>query len=82
MNEQKLFYCYSNRLHNWLRALGFKYISIGVNKNTNKNYWTYEKSNKLDTAIDLYNQIKHVFETDMPNDYLRSFTVSIKANRM
>lgn len=55
----ELFYCYSNRLHYWLKSLKFKYLSVGVNKNTNKNYWTYAKSEKLDSAISLYNSVKH-----------------------
>lgn len=56
-----LFYCYSNRLHYWLRSLRFRYVSVGVNKNTNKNYWTYEKSAELDEAIALYNSVKHKY---------------------
>lgn len=56
-----LFYCYSNRLHYWLRALKFNYVYAGVNFNTNKNYWTYEKSETLDEAINLYNSVKHRF---------------------
>ena len=75
---ENIFYCYSNRLHNWLRSLGFKYISVGINKNTNKSYWTYEKSNKLDTAIDLYNQLKHAFEMDVPHEYLKKLNISLK----
>lgn len=58
---ENLFFCYSNRLHYWLRALRFKYVSVGINKNTNKNYWTYEKSENLDAAIALYNKYKHQF---------------------
>ena len=60
MNDD-LFYCYSNRLHGWLKALHFSYIEEGVNENTNKNYWTYVKSPKLDSAILLYNSLKYAF---------------------
>lgn len=56
-----IFYCYSNRLHSWLKALRFRYEDVGINWRTNKNYWTYEKSNKLDSAINLYNKYKHFF---------------------
>lgn len=59
--ENNIFYCYSNRLHYWLRSLRFPYLSVGINKNTNKNYWTYEKSEKLDDAIRLYNSVKHKY---------------------
>lgn len=56
-----MFYCYSNRLHLWLGALRFRYVDVGVNANTNKNYWVYEKSDELDQAILLYNSYKHKF---------------------
>lgn len=56
------FYCYSNRLKNFLTALRFEYMSVGTNKNTNKDYWVYQKSGELDEAIAIYNSIKHKFE--------------------
>lgn len=59
--ERDIFYCYSDKLHHFLASVGFRYISIGVNKNTNKQYWCYKKSQKLDGAIELYNFVKHVF---------------------
>ena len=59
--ENKYFYCYSDRLHFFLRSLKFRYVSIGTNENTNKKYWTYEKSEMLDSAVELYNTIKHKF---------------------
>lgn len=61
MNENNHFYCYSNRLSCFLISLKFRYISTGINKNTNKKYWVYEKSEKLDDAITLYNSVKHKY---------------------
>ena len=60
-NANDLFYCYSDRLHAWLSQLKFRYVATGVNRKTNKNYWTYEKSQCLDEAILLYNRHKHDF---------------------
>lgn len=57
--ESKVFYCYSNRLQHFLAALKFRYESIGVNNNTQKKYWVYDKSDDLDSAIELYNSIKY-----------------------
>lgn len=45
----------------FLMALKFRYISTSVNKNTNKKYWVYEKSADLDSAIELYNSVKHKY---------------------
>lgn len=59
--ENAIFYCYSDRLHYFLMSLKFKYLSVGVNKNTNKKYWVFEKSEMLDNAILLYNSVKHKY---------------------
>ena len=55
------FYCYSKRMYHFLSFLGFRYSSIGVNKTTNQRYWVYEKSQKLDYAIETYNSLKYQF---------------------
>ena len=59
--ENNIFYCYSDRLYHFLSALGFRYESVGVNNNTNKKYRVYNKSEQLDSAIELYNSIKHKY---------------------
>lgn len=61
MGENINFYCYSNRLSYFLMSLKFRYVSVGINKNTNKKYWVFEKSEKLDDAISLYNSVKHKY---------------------
>ena len=61
MGENINFYCYSNRLSYFLMSLKFRYVSVGINKNTNKEYWVFEKSEKLDDAISLYNSVKHKY---------------------
>lgn len=59
--ENNIFYCYSNNLHNFLKSMRFNYISSDINRNTNKRYWTYRKSDNLDKAIELYNSVKFNF---------------------
>lgn len=59
--ENNIFYCYSVRLQNFLASMKFQYVSISINHNTNKKYWTYIKSEKLDSAIQMYNSIKHSY---------------------
>lgn len=59
--DNKYFYCYSDRMNFFLRALKFRYVSSGINSNTNKRYWMYEKCENLDSAIELYNSVKHKF---------------------
>lgn len=60
-NVSCLFYCYSNRLNYFLLGLKFTFVSTDINKNTNKRFWTYNKSEKLDDAISLYNSVKHKY---------------------
>lgn len=54
------FYCYSSRMAYFIRAFDIKYIDIGINKNSNTKYYIFNKSEKLDKVIDLYNKVKHL----------------------
>lgn len=59
--DKNSFYCYSNRLKAFLISMKFRYVSHGINSNTNKEYWTFDKSENLDSAIEMYNTIKYKF---------------------
>ena len=54
------FYCYSSRMAHFIRAFDIKYLDIGVNKNSNTKYYIFDKSEKLDKVIELYNKVKHL----------------------
>ena len=43
----------------FLRSMKFSYYTTGVNSNTDVKYWTFEKSARLDNALELWSQIKH-----------------------
>lgn len=62
MDKQEIYYCYSNKLHHFLLALGERYISVSVNKNTNAKYWTFNKSKQLDEKIEIYNSLKYKYK--------------------
>lgn len=53
------FYCYSVKLSCFIRAFGIRYIEYGKNLNTHSKYYVFEKSERLDKIIELYNKIKH-----------------------
>ena len=53
------FYCYSKRLFYFIKAFNIDYLYIGVNKNSNTRYYVFEKSDRLDRIIDLYNKLKY-----------------------
>lgn len=53
------FYCYSSRMAHFIRAFDIKYIDVGVNSNTNAKYYLFEKSERLDKIINLYNEVKY-----------------------
>lgn len=54
-----IFYCYSKRMSLFLRAMKEEYITVGVNQKTNVKYWTFNKSERLDNLIALWNEIKN-----------------------
>ena len=58
MENSKYFYCYSYRLMCFLKSYGFRYITKGMNRNSNSTYYMFYKSNDLDTAISIWNTIK------------------------
>lgn len=53
------FYCYSSRMAHFIRAFNIKYVDVGVNSNTNTKYYLFEKSERLDKIINLYNEVKY-----------------------
>lgn len=57
MND--IFYCYSKRMSLFLRSMKEEYITVGENQKTHVRYWTFYKSERLDTLIELWNTIKN-----------------------
>lgn len=53
------FYCYSKKLYHFICAFDVRFLNVGINKNTNRKYYVFEKSEKIDKIINLYNQVKH-----------------------
>jgi len=43
----------------FLRSMKEKYITVGINRKTHVRYWTFYKSERLDTLIELWNSIKN-----------------------
>ena len=55
-----ILYCYSKKLSHFIRAFGVRYINSGINQKTKVKYYTFEKSERLDKIIELYNKVKHL----------------------
>ena len=53
------FYCYSMRMSHFIRAFGIKYLDVGFNAKSGMKYYIFEKSERLDKIIELYNKVKH-----------------------
>lgn len=47
----RLYCCYSLQLRNFLKDNGLKYSLAGLNPNTNKLFWVYIRSDKLDSLL-------------------------------
>lgn len=56
---RKPFYCYSRSLRLFLNSFGIDYIATSVNRNSNKQFWTFPKSDKLNKLIDLWQSLQH-----------------------
>lgn len=61
MEEKNLYYCYSFRLFHFLLAFDEKCLGSNINKCSNKRFWIFNKSLRLDKIIELYNSLKHSF---------------------
>lgn len=58
-NETKsIFHCYSFKLCHFLQSQGFRYLEKRKNKKNNLTYFTFEKSEKLNNAINQWNDLK------------------------
>jgi len=53
-----LFYCYSNKMKNFIKSMGIDYIKKDVHPATNRVYFVFQKSNELDENIQLWNKVK------------------------
>ena len=56
-----VFYCYSIKLFHFISAFGEQCYASKINELTNKRYWVFKKSKRLDDIIHFYNEIKHKF---------------------
>lgn len=52
------FYCYSYKLAFFIKSQGISYLLKGNNKNSKCKYYMFAKSNELDDAIKLWNELK------------------------
>ena len=43
----------------FLRSMKEEYITVGENQKTHVKYWTFYKSERLDSLIELWNTIKN-----------------------
>lgn len=58
MEKKDLFFCYSKRLQYFLKAFGLDYINGGINKNNNRQYYVYNKTEKLNKLLNKWNDMK------------------------
>lgn len=58
--EQKnsFFHCYSFNLYHFLKSQRFNYVRKSRNRTNNLTYFTFEKSEELNKAINIWNELK------------------------
>ena len=63
-NENPFFHCYSFKLRHFLQSQGFRYAQKMKNPKNNLTYFTFEKSNELNYAIEKWNNLKEKSKTE------------------
>jgi len=58
MEEKDFFYCYSVRLKDFLKCMGFKYINKALHPQSHRPFFMFPKSVELDIALKKWNEIK------------------------
>ena len=43
----------------FIRAFDIRYVNVGINEKTNTKYYVFNKSERLDKIIQLYNSVKY-----------------------
>lgn len=74
-NTQNLFYCYSNRLYQYLKLFGFEIQTSGKNLESGNQYWSFERSEDLDFALKKWNELKNRFDGDKVHKKLSGKTI-------
>lgn len=59
INEAKrdsspIYFCYSINQHRYLQRAGLRVIGEGLNKNTGRPFWQYERGAELDRLLDAW----------------------------
>lgn len=52
--DNRFFYCYSPVLYRFLRESGVKYICTGLNESTMRQFWQFERNEKLNDLLTEY----------------------------
>ena len=67
MEEREIFYCKSFRLNSFIRAFGERCIDSTINEKNNRRIWAFQKSDRLDRILKLWDRVKDEIDSD-PSD--------------
>jgi hypothetical protein len=59
LEEKKYFFCYSLKLKNFLKSLGFSYELSANHKRTDKPYWVYLRSENFSKALEQWGSLNN-----------------------
>jgi len=49
-----IYFCYSYNQHRYLSRNGLRTIGVGINENTGRKFWQYERGHELDQLLDAW----------------------------
>lgn len=64
VKNNNLFYCYSNRLYQYLIIFGFEVQKSGKNFESGNQYWAFERTEDLNFALKKWKELKVRFDGD------------------
>lgn len=50
----EFYYCYSNKIKEYLLLEGFNYVNVALNPDTHNKYWLFVRNNQLTKSLDKY----------------------------
>lgn len=61
-NQSEFFYCYSLLLFRYLKANGERYVCTGLHPKTMRQFWQFERTDRLNALIDDFNEKRAIYD--------------------
>lgn len=70
--QNSIFHCYSFRLCHFLQSQGFRYKEKKINNKNHLTYFSFEKSDSLNNAIEVWRNLKDKSKLEEKNGFRKN----------